>query len=165
MLLFVLSLAKGKFMKPIIIGIDPDSDKHGVAIYQDGKLIALHNWQALDLFFFFQKNSNAEVHIENVCGNNAAFKKDFIKNQRSQAAISRSLGKCQQAQIEVERIAEHFNIKVLRHPISKNWKETKSGKRILKDHFGWNKSSNEDTRSAAYFGYLGVKSWRITNQK
>ena len=152
--------------KPIIIGIDPDSNKHGVAIYHGKKLIELHNWQALDLFFYLFENlddsRHFEIHIENVCGNNATFSKGFVKNQRAQSTISRSLGMCQQAQTEVERVSWHFKVKVVRHPISKSWKDAKSGGKILKQ-LGWEGRSNEDTRSAAYFGYQGVKAWHTIN--
>lgn len=156
-------------MEPIIIGIDPDSSKHGVALYVGEKLKALHNWQALDLFSYFRENLDGvrhfEIHIENVCGVNATFSKEFVKNAKAQTTISRSLGMCQQAQVEVERVAVYFGVKVVKHPISKNWKDATTGKRILKNHFGWDKSSNEDTRSAAYFGYLGVKAWHSKNKK
>jgi hypothetical protein len=147
-------------MKSIIIGIDPDSSKHGVAIYEDGVLVRLENWQLLDLYIYLNhvdRINNTEIHIENVCGNNATFSKSFVKNKRAESAVSRSLGKCQQSQIELERVFERLGIKVIRHKISKQWKASETGKRILKDRLGWSKSSNEDTRSAAYFGYLGVK--------
>ena len=150
----------------IIVGVDPDSSKHGVAIYQDGKLIDLRSLQLVDFLSLDVEFKINEVHIENVCGNNATFSKNFVKNQRAQSTISRSLGMCQQAQIELERVFYMLGIKVVKHPISKNWKDAKTGKKILKQYFGWDKQSNEDTRSAAYFGYLGVKQWHsITNQK
>lgn len=151
----------------VIIGIDPDSCKHGVAIYVGEKLESLHNWQALDLFFYLSKNlddRHFEIHIENVCAINATFSKAFVKNDRSLTTISRSIGMCQQSQIEVERIAEHFKIKVVKHPINKSWKDSKVGKKILKQ-LGWKGLSNENTRSAAYFGYVGVKQWHSINRK
>ncbi len=149
---------------PIIIGIDPDSDKHGVAIYQDGKLIDLRSMRLVEFFSLDCEFEIAEAHIENVCANNATFSKSFVKNQRAQSTISRSVGMCQQSQIELERVFELLNIKVVKHPISKSWKESKTGNKRLKQ-LGWDGKSNEDTRSAAYFGYLGVKAWHTTNSK
>lgn len=151
-------------MSHVIVGIDPDSDKHGVAIYQDGKLIDLRSMRLVEFFGLDCEFEIAEIHIENVCGNNATFSKSFVKNQRAQSTISRSVGMCQQAQIELERVFELLTIKVVRHPTSKNWKESKAGNKRLKQ-LGWNGKSNEDTRSAAYFGYLGVKQWHTINQK
>tara|TARA_R110000765_G_scaffold85189_1_gene164384 strand:+ start:678 stop:1145 length:468 start_codon:yes stop_codon:yes gene_type:complete len=155
-------------MSVIIIGIDPDSSKHGIAIYEDFKLTRLESWQLMDLYFYLKSipsGNTVECHIENVCGNNATFAKSFVKNARSQTTISRSLGMCQQAQAELERAIEKAGVKFYQHKISKNWKDTKTGNKILKDHFHWSGRSNEDTRSAAYFGYLGIKQWRLINQK
>ena len=152
-------------MNPIIIGIDPDSNKHGVAIYQGKELIDLRSLRLVDFFSLDCEFKITETHIENVCGNNATFSKSFVKNERAGTTVSRSLGMCQQAQIELERVFELLCIKVIKHKISSNWKASGPGKRILENHFGWSKQSNEDTRSAAYFGYLGVKQWHTINQK
>ena len=151
--------------RPIIIGIDPDSKKHGVAIYSGHVLIDLRSMQLIDFFSLDCEFEITEVHMENVCAINATFSKAFVKNQRAQTTVSRSLGMCQQAQVELERVFEHLGIKVVKHPISQSWKDAAVGTKILKQNFGWHKRSNEDTRSAAYFGYRGVKQWHTINQK
>lgn len=146
-----------------IIGIDPDSTKHGVAIYQNGHLEDLLSCDLMNLMDTIKTikdrltiDSAIEVHIENVCGQNAAFGKKGIANQRAATAVNRSVGKCQQAQLEVERMCEYLGVKVVRHKISKQWKTGES-----KDAFtritGWTGRSNEDSRSAAWFGYLGCQ--------
>lgn len=151
----------------IIIGIDPDSKAHGVAFYFDGELKALRNMSLLQLFDFISKwklTETIEIHMEDTCAINATFGKEFVKNARAQSTISRSIGMCQQAQIELERLAEYFGIKVFKYPISKQWKDAKTGNAILKQ-LGYDVRSNEDTRSAAYFGYCGVKQWHTRNKK
>lgn len=148
---------------PIIIGIDPDSKKHGVSIFRGHKLIDLRSLQLVDFISLASEFDIAEAHIENVCANNSAFNKKFVKTARAASAISRTLGMCQQSQLELERMLTHLSIKFYHHGISKNWKDATTGKRTLKTHFGWHKSSNEDTRSAAYFGYRGVKQWHTIN--
>lgn len=147
-------------MTKIVIGVDPDSDKHGVAVYIDGVLTRLKSMRLIDLQAVFREYShlNPVLHIENVCGQNAAFKKGFVKiDSKASTAINRSVGKCQQAQIEVERFAEYYGMEIVRHKISKSWKDTGNGKAQFEKATGWNKQSNEDTRSAAYFGFLGCK--------
>lgn len=150
-------------MNKIIFGVDPDSKAHGVAIYDGGELVALECMTLVGVLKLFETGfvskaelSNVEVHIENVCGNNAAFAKRGVKNAMAGTAINRSVGKCQQAQIELERLFKHLGVKVVRHPISKRWKSQRE-----KVHFekltGWKGRSNEDTRSAAYFGFMGLK--------
>lgn len=141
-----------------IIGIDPDSDRHGVAIYLNGKLFNLFSFTLIDLWQHIDilGSENIEVHMENVCGNNAAFQKKGINNARAGNNVARSLGKCQQSQVELERLFKWMGVKVVLHPISKNWKD-KLGIKAFKYYTGWARRSNEDTRSAAYFGWLGVK--------
>ena len=147
-------------MSKIIIGIDPDSDKHGVAIYDcKGKLLNLHSLALMDIFGYIldgkKQGYEFEAHIDDVCANNAAFQKKGVKNAKAATAINRSIGKCQQAQIELERLFEWLEVKVVKHKISKLWKSQES-KAQFEKVTGWTGRSNEDTRSAAYFGWLGV---------
>jgi len=143
----------------IIIGIDPDSKAHGAAVYIDGELDTL---ESIDLFLISHKlkilgysKKDICVHIENVCGMNAVFRQRQSKNAAISMKMSNSVGKCQQAQIEVERICEHLGVKVIRRKISKMWKKDKKQFQLVT---GWKGRSNEDTRSAAYFGWLGINS-------
>lgn len=148
-----------------ILGIDPDSEAHGVAIYTDGKLSQLRTMQLIDFFVLDAEIKIDEVHMENVCAQNQTFQKKGIHNLAAAKNVARSVGMCQQAQIELERVFEHLGIKVVKHPISKNWKPAKTGKPMFEKVTGWTGKSNEDTRSAAYFGYLGVREWHAKHNK
>lgn len=149
-------------MKKVIIGCDPDSNKSGFATYFDGKLVGLKSsdlLNALDLFLELNsKYQNIELHIENLNGiSSNAFNvrsKDTLPVKLKKAE---HVGKCKQVQIEIERIAEYFNIKVVHHKVSKQWKDSKNGKLALERNTGWAGQSNEDTRSAAYFGFIGSR--------
>jgi hypothetical protein len=141
-------------MSKIIIGIDPDSKAHGVAIYVDGKLKELDTMTLVDFIVTLDKwyDTDITVHMEDVCANNAIFRQgNGLKVQQS---IARRLGMVQQSQVELERIFEHFSIMVINHKISKMWKKDKAQ---FEKVTGWTGRSNEDTRSAAYFGFLGLK--------
>ena len=153
-------------MKKIIIGIDPDSDKHGVAGYSGGKLTHLECMSLrgiIDLIMPLDKDK-IEFHIENVCASNQIFTSSIpsyrsmtrAKQEQALQSRARKLGKCQQAQIELERELKNLNVSIYHHKISKNWKDSKTGKLLLEQDTGWTGKSNEDTRSAAWFGYLGV---------
>lgn len=151
----------------IIIGIDPDSKSHGVAVYRDGKLDLLCSRQLLGLFDMINTlkgEGMVQIHIEDVCAINATFSKQFVKNRRAETTVSRSVGMCQQAQAEVERMAEYLGVPVFKHPISSKWKDAETGNQIMAK-LGWSGKSNEDTRSAAYFGYLGIKAWHTSHKK
>ncbi len=146
-------------MSKIIIGCDPDSDKHGIAFYVDGKLDKLQCLNLPDfldaLEFYADYRNTIEIHIEDVCANKAMWhgKKE---SQAAKNMMSQRLGMCKQLQIEFERFisAAFPNIKIFKHKISKMWKKDKAQ---FKKVTGWTGRSNEDTRSSAYFGWLGCK--------
>lgn len=148
-------------MSKVIVGVDPDSSKSGFALFIDGKLTELDCLPLMGFYFSLDNlcekygESNIELHIENVKANKAV----WHNKKGSQAAYGmtcQKVGQCKQVQTEIERIAEHFGIKVVHHGVSKIWKDSATGKAVLKD-LGWHGQSNEDSRSACYFGYLGVK--------
>jgi len=145
-------------MAKIIIGIDPDSKAHGVAWYVDGKLTDLFSFELMEIVdtIRLMPRLNVVVHMEDVCANNAVFMPPSNKpNKIAEAkARGRTLGMCQQSQSELERMFESFGVKVVKHKISKMWKKDKAQ---FEKVTGWKGRSNEDTRSAAYFGYLGLK--------
>ena len=150
----------------IIIGCDPDSKKSGMAEYMPNPsgigsmLVSLKSRSISHIFILFsymhRNNIEAELHIEdlNAISSNAfsVRSKDPLPVKLKKAG---NVGQCKQVQIEIERIAEHFNIKIVRHSVSKQWKD-KYGKSEFERVTGWIGRSNEDTRSAAYFGMLGV---------
>jgi len=147
-------------MGKIIIGVDPDSSKHGVAVYYDGKLEELDSLTLMDLHQLIDDNLidiandlnfDIEVHIEDVCANNAVFRTGG--NAKVNMSIARRLGMVQQSQTEVERLIDTWDIKLVKHKISKMWKKDKAQ---FEKITGWTGRSNEDTRSAAYFGFLGL---------
>jgi len=157
-------------MTKIIIGCDPDADKSGIAIYKGGELIECKSMPLIDIYLMMKVESSSakelwidiELHIENLNGNKSSA---FNYSRRDSKAVmgkkSESVGKCKQVQTEIERIAEYFDIKIIRHPVSPMWKsqiQKKEFERIT----GLEGSSNEDSRSAAYFGYLGVITGKTT---
>jgi hypothetical protein len=146
----------------IVIGIDPDTEKHGVAVYTNGRLGDLQKFSLVEIFDHIivkertkvQDDSELIFSIEDVCANNFVYSRNMTKNNKVNMSIARNVGACQQAQTELMRMLEHFNIKyVLHKPQSGNWAKDKTKfERVT----GWDKKSNEDTRSAAYFGYLAA---------
>ena len=153
-------------MSKIIIGIDPDSKAHGVAVYIDSKLITLQSKTLLEIYetlvtqYIPMEKSGEytiEVHIEDVCAvSNSCFHWKPRDSKYVKAKKSEHIGLCKQSQIELERLFEYFHMKIVKHKISKLWKSTAS-KAQFEKVTGWKGRSNEDTRSAAYFGWLGCK--------
>lgn len=146
----------------VIIGCDPDSDKSGIAMYFfKNKRLQLQNLTLLqilerlkDLFYLY----NIELHIENLNGiSSNAFNVKGRDPLPVKLKKAEHVGKCKQVQIEIERIAKELNIKIVHHPVSKNWKDSTQGKKALKKEFGYEGRSNEDTRSAAWFCLQGIR--------
>lgn len=149
-------------MSKVIIGCDPDSSKSGIAVYVDGELTSLKSRSLVEIYTAFKvisgKHDDVELHIENLKGVSAAFTGANARQpQAVKMKMAQYVGMCKQVQTEVERIAEHFGIKVVHHKISKQWKDAKTGKSLFQRATGWEGKSNDDTRSAAYFGFLGCK--------
>lgn len=148
-----------------IIGIDPDSTAHGVAIYKDGKLTEL---KMMDLPAitkeFLGVEGNIFFSIENVMHNKFVYARNVQQSKSSQSSIAMKVGRCQQAQVELERMITHFGHDyMLTKPQPRNWANSKS-KAQFERLTGWTGRSNADTRSAAYFGYLAVLSQGHTSK-
>ncbi len=142
-------------MSKVVIGIDPDSDKHGVAVYRDGVLHELKSLNNLDISMRLDEKcwgDDVTFSIEDVNGVSAAFgARDSGHNVHVKLKMAQSIGMCKQSQIELERMLKDSYVKVAKHKISKMWKKDKTQfERVT----GWTGRSNEDTRSAAYFGWL-----------
>lgn len=142
----------------MIVGIDPDSEAHGVAIYHDGALEELHEL-ALPNLVTLLKNYHGLygiqlVSIENVLANNFIYAANNKTNKALQAKVGLSVGRCQQSQQELMRWLDHIQLRYILHkPQKGNWAENKKQfERVT----GWKKRSNKDTRSAAFFGYLAL---------
>lgn len=136
------------------IGIDPDSEKNGVALYQGSTLVGLYNFSFIELQEFLLQNRTALVVIEDVMRNTATFKKSGATTQGSIRKVAYSVGRCAQVGYHLVQFCEHHDIKYVLKPISKMWKKQKS---VFERITGYKGRSNEDTRSAAYFGYLEVQ--------
>lgn len=144
------------------MGCDPDSSESGFAFVFNGDLIRIECLSLIDVFVEFESLStqfnDVELHIENVNGISAAFNaRDRKSSLAVKLKVAQHIGMCKQVQIEIERIAEYFGIKVVHHPVSKMWKDSKTGKAALKEVFGYDGQSNEDSRSAAYFAYRALQ--------
>jgi hypothetical protein len=144
----------------VIIGIDCDSSRHGVAIYRGGVLDELHMMNTVELIRYLAPieppiGGTMLVSIEDVMANQFVYTRNQKQNKAAQSKVAMHIGRCQQAQVELMRWLDSYGIEYALHsPQLGNW----SDKRELFERLtGWTKQSNADTRAAAYFGYLEVK--------
>lgn len=148
-----------------VIGIDPDSKEHGIAVYENSVLVEL---ASMDLFSFYHllKNllkthchENFQFAIEDVTKMSAVFAQRQTNNSNTNSRKANNVGMCQQAMIELVRMLKDelgFDDNQIKYyQINSRWKST-SQKQSFQEHTGWQKHSNKDTRSAAYFGFARV---------
>jgi hypothetical protein len=142
----------------LILGIDPDAESHGAAFFADGNLTRLEKLTIVELMNIAREanlgayGDEVRFSIENVCANNFVYARNVHASKNAQSQIAMRIGRCQQSQVELMRILDHFGIKYSLHkPTAKNWAKNKE---LFEKVTGWIGRSNEDTRSAAYFGWL-----------
>ena len=93
--------------------------------------------------------------IEDVCANNFIYTRNQQQNKALAAKVGMSVGRCQQSQKELMRLLDHYEIPYKLHkPQRGNFAKDKQKFQTLT---GWTERSNEDQRSAAYFGLLEAK--------
>ncbi len=146
-------------MGDVVIGIDPDSDRHGVAIYNRSVLVDLKKLGLIELLELISdiknESSTLKISIEDVVTNKFVYSRNNANNKAVTSKIAMSVGRCQQSMIELTRWLDHIDQPYCLHiPQKSNWAKDKvKFKKVTK----WKKQSNEDTRSAAYFGFLETK--------
>ena len=141
----------------VIVGVDPDSDRHGIAIYRDGQLCELHQMSLVDVRKWIETqpapaSENLFFSIENVLAQNFVYTRNAKSRKAAHAKVALSIGRCQQAQAELMRELESQGIKFEVHaPTGHNWADNKDR---FERQTGWSARSNSDTRSAAFFGWI-----------
>lgn len=143
----------------IVIGIDPDSDRMGIAIYFDKKLSICTTTTIPELITEYlpelQKQGDLFFSIENVLAQNFVYSRNVKATKGAQGAVSNSIGRCQQNQRELMRWLEHYDLPCIAYtPTSGNWADNKV---LFERVTGWVGRSNSESRSAAYFGWLAAK--------
>lgn len=124
----------GKHITPPrrVIGIDPDNKKHGVAIYENGKLVRLEMLDLVGLIKILQSIAVDKWVVEDVTKNNFIYNRNYQhgKNKASEVAlnakISRNVGMNQQAMVELVRVLKAYGQNVrLVPPAKDNWSKDK----------------------------------------
>jgi len=140
----------------IVIGVDPDSKRHGIAIYKDGQLIDLKMISLPEIMEEFSYElKNTRWAIEDVAGQKYQYNRNKKATIGANMEQMRCLGTCQQAQVELMRMLDYHLIDYkLIKPQLGNWAKNKAQ---FAKVTGWTGRSNEDTRSAAFFGWLALQ--------
>jgi hypothetical protein len=145
-------------MSQVVVGIDPDADKYGIAMYVDGNLSALEKKSTVELLEFLQtcKECQAMTYtfvIEDVAINKFMYNR-ALKSPAIIGKVAQNVGECKHSQKVAEQLIEYYGFELIRQPPTKgNWAPAKN-KKQFEQVTGWAWSSNEDTRSAAFMAFL-----------
>lgn len=146
----------------IVVGIDPDADKYGVAIYVNGVLHELIMMNIGELAVRLNQCGSKEIifSIEDVMKNRPVFgqriKKigDVRKRDSVKMEMAQRLGRCKHSQKALMDLLEAYNIGYKLYPPQKgSWANDKE---LFEKATGWTGLSNPDKRSAAFFGFLAL---------
>lgn len=147
-------------MTRVVVGIDPDSDKHGIAVFDDGVLTLCGRESTVSIVENYIKalrlrETEVLFAIEDVMANKFVYARNERSSKAAQSKVAMHIGRCQQAQVELIAWLEHLAIPYqLFKPQQGNWAINKAA---FERATGWQKSSNADGRSAAYFGFLALR--------
>lgn len=135
-----------------VIGVDPDAQASGVATFNNGQLVRLETLDNVGIVQLAQTMQNVSFSIEDVMANQFVYSRNQQASKAAQSKVAMHIGRCQQAQVELMRWLDYLGVKyVLHKPTKSNWAKDKAKFEMLT---GWKGRSNEDTRSAAFFGFL-----------
>lgn len=145
----------------LVVGIDPDLKKSGVAVVSDGKLQTLDVLKLLDLIEFISEHKHcAHFVIENVNHDKATYirpgtNKNVMQNISQKVGMVKAIGAVLE-EILTDLGAEFTSMKPLRGSV----KKAKNDAELFNRMTGWEGKSNQDKRDAAllalsYTGKLG----------
>lgn len=135
-----------------VIGIDPDAKASGVAVFLNGTLSSICNLTTVGIVEMVKRHAPAVVSIEDVMANQFVYSRNQQASKSAQSKVAMHIGRCQQVQIEIMQWLDALGVRyVLHKPQKGNWAKDKAR---FEKITGWKGRSNDDTRSAAYFGFL-----------
>ncbi len=147
-----------------VVGIDPDCKKSGFAFYKAGRLVALRNYDfaeyAEKLQVVFKENGITPDNCILVIEDGNMIKTIYAEHRDSRPNVyaekARNVGRVQEMATCMIILAEYFGYTVYQEkPQKGNWAPADMTAQF-KAATGWKKQSNPETRSAAFFGFLGL---------
>lgn len=140
----------------LIAAIDPDTDKSGLAIVDDGILKALDALEFYDLVDRLAGLSEVLVVLEDIDNSRPTYPRGTSQSVKN--AISRKVGRAQHAAKMIRKAMDRAGVEyVLVTPLSLPEKRRAKGDgKFFNDLTGWVGRTNEDKRDAAMLGLYGL---------
>jgi hypothetical protein len=139
----------------LIIGIDPDCDKNGVAILQNDKSIELFNYDFISTINLFAKCDNdAIIVIEAGYLNKSNWHITNCKSKQMAAQIGNKTGRNHQTAMLLVQFAKRYNLNVIeKKPLKKIWSNGKISDVEIKKFMNIKGRTNQEKRDAALLAW------------
>lgn len=150
-------------MNKLIIGIDPDVYKSGIAVLRPDKKLELSNLSFFDLFDYLITDK-AHIKIVKVEAGHLVKKANFhgSKNTRTAAAIGRNVGANNEIGKKIVEMCRHYGLPVKEiKPLKKVWKGGKISHDELQRQLKFRgipeilSKTNQEERDAALICLIG----------
>ena len=141
----------------LIIGIDPDIQKNGVAIVREGRLDQLMAYSFVELMQFIDGCPEGTVFaVEDVEHNKPTFNRGLKPLQNLK--VAQNVGAVKGAARHIFEYLEHRDCRFIRvPPLRGHLKKAKKDSKYFNQLTGWNGRSSEDKRDAALIALYGIK--------
>lgn len=147
----------------MIIGIDPDLDKSGVAVVVNGQLQQLHGMCFFDLIKYIDEHADdAFFVLEDVEASKPTYGRALNERNRSKREaimkkIAQDVGKVKATGRFIRQYLEGCGARfVAIPPLRGNAKKAKKDAEFFNKITGWTGKSNEDKRDAAMLALYGI---------
>ncbi len=144
----------------LVIGIDPDLEKSGVAVVVKGQIESLHKLELDDLCDFVVERFTAGVVVvlEDVEANKPVFNRGN-QSKRVRERIAQNVGNVKATARHIDRMLTKRGVTVtkvapLRGAVKR---QAKKNSVYFNKLTGWSGRSNEDTRDAALLALFGLR--------
>jgi len=142
----------------LVVGIDPDTIKSGVAISRNGKLHDLCNLEFVELCHYLaQLPPSTIVGIEDVGVDKAVYNRPG-ENRAKMLKIAQNVGMVKATAIHIEAVARSFNLKVkMIPPLAKSSEHARRAKKdaaYFNQLTGWAGRTNEEQRDAGMIAFF-----------
>ena len=140
----------------LIIGIDPDQQKNGVAFIQGGRIQSLHALNFFALQAVIDQHPDAIFAVEDVEANPPTFKRKLTP--KANMKVSQDVGRVKGvANLIIQYLVEKDRRLHRVRPLKGQVKKAKDDGVYFNRLTGWEGKSNQDKRDAALVGLYGIK--------
>ena len=140
--------------KDLIIGIDPDLDKNGVAITYKQTIISLHGLNYVQLQKLIDAHPEAGFIVEDVEYNKPVFNRRLKPLENLKVAQNVGMVKGV-ARLIIQYLTETNSRFIKVPPLNGRFKQAKKDRDYFNRLTGWQGSSNADKRDAALIALYG----------